>query len=167
MITAIVYSSQTGFTKAYAGLLAEKTGLPAYRLSERPEAQEVLYLGWLRAGKIVGLEEARKHYKTPCVCAVGMSPASESQTLRLRRENKVLGEDQLFYLQGGLDLARLKPPVRLVLKAICRSAAKKLSALSSRTPGEEATLQMTRGPYSAVSADNLADVLAWYEKTKG
>ena len=75
-------------------------------------------LGWLRAGKIVGLEEARKHYKTPCVCAVGMSPASESQTLRLRRENKVLGEDQLFYLQGGLDLARLKPPVRLVLKAI-------------------------------------------------
>jgi len=162
MIHAIVYSSQTGTTKAYAELLSKLTGLPASPLSARPEAKEVIYFGWLRAGAVVGLAEARRRWKVPCVCAVGMSPCSEAQTNELRRKNRVLGEDALFYLQGGLNLQKLKPPVRLVLKAICASAAKQLSAKQTLTPSEQATLRMTQGAYSAVSEENLADALAWY-----
>ena len=36
-LTAIVYTSHTGFTKRYAGMLARASGIPAYDLSQRKE----------------------------------------------------------------------------------------------------------------------------------
>jgi len=164
MIHAIVYTSQTGHTKAYAELLSRLTDIPAYPLSAHPEAKEVVFLGWVRAGSIVGLGEARKYWKLPCVCAVGMSPGTPELERELRRNNGVLGEAALFYLQGGLDLAQLKWPVRLVLAAIAKSARKTLEAKNTRTAAEEQTYRMTLGPYSCVSEANLADVLAWCRK---
>jgi hypothetical protein len=164
MIHAIVYTSQTGNTKAYAELLSRLTDIPAYPLSAKPEAKEVIFLGWLRAGGIVGLREAEKLWKVPCVCAVGMSPSSQEQVNELRRKNKVFGETQLFYLQGGLDLGKLKGPVKLVLTLIAKSAGKKLAAMKTRTPSEEATYRMTKGPYSCVSEANLKGVVDWCRK---
>ena len=59
---AIVYTSQTGFTRQYAQLLSEKTGVPAYELKEAagklPRDSEVFYMGWLMAGSVKGLERA-------------------------------------------------------------------------------------------------------------
>ncbi|MDD6610969.1 MAG: hypothetical protein PUE91_01980 [Clostridiales bacterium] len=47
--TAIVYTSNTGFTEQYARLLGQKTGLPVYALSEAgkalPPRSSILYLG--------------------------------------------------------------------------------------------------------------------------
>ena len=60
---AIVYTSQTGFTARYAALLAERTGLPCRPLKEAaalPRGTAVIYLGWLCAGGIKGLKEARR-----------------------------------------------------------------------------------------------------------
>ena len=53
---AIVYTSDTGYTAEYAKILAERTGLPVYSISDASTKLEknssVIYLGWLMARKI-------------------------------------------------------------------------------------------------------------------
>ena len=75
-LSAIVYTSQTGFTRRYAEMLAQKTGLPACEMGAPAPARGtgVLYLGWLRAGGVQGLAKARRRWDVKGVCAVGMSP---------------------------------------------------------------------------------------------
>ena len=55
---AVVYTSNTGYTRQYAQLLGERTGLPVYSLEEAqralPSGSSVLYLGWLMAGTVKG-----------------------------------------------------------------------------------------------------------------
>ena len=59
---AIVYTSQTGFTRKYAELLAEKVQLPALSSQEAqkvlPRDSEIFYMGWLAAGSVKGLDRA-------------------------------------------------------------------------------------------------------------
>ena len=73
---AIVYTSNTGYTRQYATLLGEKTGLPVYSLEEAasrlPCGNCVIYLGWLMAGKVQGYAKAAKRYQIAAVCGVGM-----------------------------------------------------------------------------------------------
>ena len=49
---AVVYTSNTGYTRRYAEMLGEKTGLPVYALSaakaELARGSRVIYLGCLR-----------------------------------------------------------------------------------------------------------------------
>ena len=88
--SAIVYASATGFTRRYADLLAERTGLPCFALGAVPgpaRGAAVLYLGWLCAGGIKGLRKARARYKVQAVCAVGMSPAGTAYTDQVRAQN--------------------------------------------------------------------------------
>ncbi len=88
--SAIVYASATGFTRRYADLLSERTGLPCFALGAVPgpdRGAAVLYLGWLCAGGIKGLRKARARYKVQAVCAVGMSPAGTAYTDQVRAQN--------------------------------------------------------------------------------
>ena len=61
-MNAIIYTTNTGSTKNYAKLLAQKTGLPAYSLAEAKKqvfaGAEVIYLGWIMAGSVKGYAEA-------------------------------------------------------------------------------------------------------------
>lgn len=166
MISAIIYTSATGHTAQYAQLLCEATGLPVYSLKDSAAlaaGREVIFLGWLMAGKIQGLAEARKRFSVKCACCTGMSPESESLTHKLRLDNRVLGSDQLFYLQGGYDPARLNAAYRLVMNAICAKLRRELGARSDLNEGEQATLKMAQGAYSCVSAEKLRPVLSWFQ----
>ncbi len=168
MITAIVYSSLTGHTRQYADLLSAATGLPAYALGEEPLSQDaqVIYLSWLSAGRIVDLSKARKKYRVVCVCASGMSPASETLNAKLRRSNAIGDGTPLFYLQGGLDLEALPAQFRPVMRLICRHTEKQLSARQVLTPSEAETLKMARGRSSAVSESNIVPVVRWFRSTQ-
>ena len=56
----IVYESKTGFTKKYADMLAAKTGLkvfPVKEISKVGKDEEIIFLGWMKAGKIQGLNK--------------------------------------------------------------------------------------------------------------
>ena len=117
---AIVYTSQTGFTARYAALLAERTGLPCRPLKEAaalPRGTAVIYLGWLCAGGIKGLKEARRRFRTAAVCAVGM--AAEVEEAKLRRDNRLEGVP-LFYLRGGYAPDRLTGPYKWAMSAMAR-----------------------------------------------
>lgn len=61
MISAIVYTSNSGYTAEYARMLGELTGLPVYdlhRVSDPQPQREVIFLGWLMAGNVKGYAKA-------------------------------------------------------------------------------------------------------------
>ena len=160
---AIVYTSNTGYTRQYAMLLGEKTGLPVYSLDEAaeklPAGNCIIYLGWLMAGKVQGYAKAAKRYRVQAVCGVGMGETG-SQIQDLRKTNRLSPSMPVFTMQGGFDLDRLGG----VYKLMIHTAGKGLAAKKNRSPQEEAMLALLHHGGSYVSEENLEAVLGWYRK---
>ena len=52
---AIVYTSHTGSTAQYAYLLGRELGITVYNsMRELEKDTEIIYLGWIMAGKVQG-----------------------------------------------------------------------------------------------------------------
>lgn len=165
--TAIVYTSNTGFTAQYARLLAEETGLPVYPLKEAPRAlpggSPVLYLGWLMAGTVQGYGKAVKQFSIPAVCGVGMG-ANGSQDADIRKANRIPDTLPVFTLQGGFDRSKLRGVYKLMMTVITKTVGKQLARKPHRTPEETDMLELLQSGGSRVSRENLAAVLAWYRE---
>lgn len=115
MISAIVYTSNSGYTAEYARMLGELTGLPVYdlhRVGDPQPQREVIFLGWLMAGNVKGYAKADRLYKVRAVCQVGMGPATKAASDKLRQKLKLAPEVQVFTLQGGFDIRRLHGPYK-------------------------------------------------------
>lgn len=106
----IVYESKTGFTKRYAEMLSAKTGLRVFQVKELARVsrdEEIIFLGWIKAGKIQGLDKLKK-YNVKAVCGSGVGRTAEPDTETLTARNKI-GDKPFFYLRGGcLPLKELK-----------------------------------------------------------
>ena len=164
---SIVYTSNTGYTAEYARLLGEKTGLPVYSLAEAEQklaaGNRVIYLGWLMAGKVQGYKKAAKRYKVQAVCGVGMG-GTGSQLQEARKANAIPEKTPLFTLQGGFDIQKLSGVYKLMMTIMVKTAGKGLAEKQDRTPDEDVMLEMLTQGGSRVSAENLAEVLAWVEQ---
>lgn len=77
MIKAVVYESNTGFTKRYAELFAAKLELPCYTIKEAAKntekGAEIVFFGWIYANKIKCLKKACKRWNVVCAAGVGMN----------------------------------------------------------------------------------------------
>ena len=164
---SIVYTSNTGYTAEYARLLGERTGLPVYSLAEAEQklaaGNRVIYLGWLMAGKVQGYKKAAKRYKVQAVCGVGMG-GNGSQLQELRKANAISEKTPLFTLQGGFDIQKLSGIYKLMMTIMVKTAGKSLAEKQDRTPEEDVMLEMLTKGGSRVSAENLADVLDWWNR---
>lgn len=159
----VVYSSNTGYTEQYAKLLAKQLDVPAYSLDNVPDChkgREVVYLGWLMNGSIVGCKKAAKLYKLRAACGVGMSPPNDSLPEALRKKSGVPGSVPVFYLQGGFNMQKLNLPFKLIMQVINKKTQERLSAKGSLSPAEQITYNMTQGEASAVDEAALAPVIA-------
>ena len=162
----IVYKSNTGYTEQYAKLLGDALDMPSYSLDKVPKCHkggEVIYLGWLFAGNIVGYKKAAKLYKVRCVCGVGMGAPTPEPVPGFRAKMGIPQSTAVFYLQGGFDINRLTGPMKLIMKAKCKEIAGRLSVRAELNPAEQATHDMTKRAVSCVSRENLAEVIAWYK----
>lgn len=163
-VTAIVYTSNTGYTAQYAHLLGTQTGLPVYALSEAREKLEagsgILYLGWLMAGRVQGYQKAAKRYQVRAVCGVGMG-ATGSQLEDLRKANGFQDGFQVFTLQGGFDLSKLRGVYKLMMTIMAKTVGEKLKKQANRTREEEAMWKLLTQGGSCVSLENLRAVLEW------
>lgn len=159
---AILYTSNTGTTAAYARLLGEATGLPVYALNDagalKPGA-EVIYLGWLMAGEVKGYKKAEGRYAVRALCGVGMGK-SGSQIEDVRNRNNAPSLP-VFTLQGGFDLAKLQGIYKFMMLIMKKTVGAKLSKKSDRTPEEDDMLDMLMNGGNRVSVENLAPVLDW------
>ena len=159
--SAIVYASATGFTRRYADLLSERTGLPCFALGTVPgpdRGAAVLYLGWLCAGGIKGLRKARARYKVQAVCAVGMSPAGTAYTDQVRAQNH-LENLPFFYLRGGYAPEKLTGFYRAMMAPMARL----VSRAPAETEADRAMRDAFRDGGDWVSPERLAPVLAWLD----
>lgn len=62
-----------------------------------PTGTEIIYLGWIMAGKIQRFGLARKKYKICAVCAVGMGQTG-TQRKEIREKNNIPGKIPVFTL---------------------------------------------------------------------
>ena len=164
--TAVVYTSNTGYTAQYASLLGGETGLPVYSLAEAEQnlaqGTPVIYLGWLAAGIVRGYARAAKRFDLRALCAVGMG-ACGSQTEDVRRANALPEGLPLFTLQGGFDLKKLRGVYKFMMLVMSGTVAKKLAAKPERTPDESDKLDLFQNGGNRVSLSNLRPVLEWLE----
>lgn len=162
---AIVYTTNTGSSKAYAEMLGEKTGLPVYAwdtVQSAPESgAEIIYIGWLMAGSVVNLEKARKKYTVRAVCAVGLT-ASAEMVQNVRTRNKLPADLPLFLVQGAYDKQKLRGMYRFAMNIVGAMLEKKIAAIADRSDEEERILTMLREGGSGVNEAYLAPLLAWY-----
>lgn len=159
---AIVYTSNTGLTESYARMLAEKTGLPVYRIEEAkeklPKKDSVIYLGWLMAGKIVGYKKAKKRYALSAVCGVGLGDTG-AQDEGARRANKVPSDIPVFTLQGGMDHAKLTGIYKSMIDVLTKVMKKK----KNKTEDEEKMTALLISGGNYVSEKNLEAVMEWWK----
>ena len=123
----IVYESKTGFTKRYAEMLAAKTGMKVYRvneLSKIDKKEEIVFLGWMKVGRIQGLKKVRK-FNVKAVCGSGTGRAGEPNAETIITGNK-LEKIPFFYAQGGcLPLKDLKGTDRFMMSMFAKMLKKR------------------------------------------
>ena len=168
MISAIVYTSNSGHTAQYARLLGQATGLPVNDLRQmrnpQPD-QEVIYLGWVMADQVMGLHKALKMFKVRAICRVGMSPAGKTASDALKA-NLGLTDTEVFSLQGGFDMKKLHGPYRWIMLVKCRQIKKMLEEKGNLSPAQQLTYDMVTKGASNVSMENLQGVIDWYQQNK-
>ena len=166
---AIVYTSNTGYTEKYAQLLAEETGLPVYSLEkarhELAQGTEIIYLGWLMAGQVMGLKKALKMFKVRAVCQVGMGPASRAASAALKAKLDV-PDVEAFTLQGGFDIKKLHGPYKWIMLLKCRQIKKMLEEKESLNEAQQMTYDMATKGASNVKEENLQGIIEWYNQNK-
>ena len=161
----IVYTSNTGFTERYARHLAQILKCEALSLKDAiscvRKKSEIIYLGWVNAGKIEGLKKASKNFKPICVCGVGIAPPSDEVTVSLMDGNG-LHHLPFFYLHGGFDYDRLRGGNRLKMN-IARSLLKKsIDKKENPTESEKNLLVILNNGADFVDVDKVKSIADWF-----
>lgn len=163
----IVYQSKTGFTRQYAEMLSKSANIKALSLEEAqsvlPKGETILFMGWLMAGHISGIDQAVRLWNVKAACGVGMSPASDSVLATMTKANYVPGAP-LFYLPGGWAPKKVGWFQRRAVGMVTRSIRKTLrEKRSKRTAQEQTYYDMLVKGGSMVEFRNLKSVQEWLE----
>ena len=164
----IVYGSNTGFTREYAGMLGKAEKLKVFSAEEAegrvsPE-EPVLYMAPLMAGHISGIDQAVKKFSVTGACGVGMSPATRQVLDTLTKANYVPNAP-IFYLQGGWAPKKVGWLKRRMVGMATKSMRESLRDKGSRrTPEEEAQYQMLLQGGSFVAFENLETIREWMKE---
>ncbi len=173
MKTLIIYTSQTGFTKKYAGWLAErmKGDILDLKEAQKKEAvffdgyQAICYGGWAMAGNLVKSKwfldksSAWKDKKLAVFC-VGGSP-NDNPDVEVCLQ-KILTDEQrkyikAFYCQGGFNYEKMNGPSKLAMKMFVGALKKKKDA----TEEEKTMAKMISSSYD-ISDIKYIDPIAEY-----
>ncbi len=164
MLKAVVYTSQTGFTEQYARMLAGKAGLGCYTVKEAKKRlnkeDEYIYMGWLSAGKIVGLSKAKRLSAPAAIAAVGISAPDLAYEEKLKKQNK-LGETAFFYLQGGFAREKLRGIPKMMMNAAHSSLLKAAKAQKDPTPQQKKAAELLEYGGSCVTKEALIPLIGW------
>lgn len=169
MKTAVIYSSQTGFTRRYARWIAEAAGADCLALPEAKKADlsgydAVVFGGWACAGGIRDLKWFKARMgswsgKKLIVFCVGASPMESPEVGPALRRNFTPAEWErvrAFYCPGGLSYERMPAPSRLLMKLFARS----LQAKRDKTEAEALMARMVAASYDISDRKYIEPILA-------
>ena len=149
MSRVIIYKSKTGHTERYARMLSEELNIPCYSYKDAivSKNDEVIFLSYIYASKIMGLSKILKKYNVKVVIAVGALAYSKDYLNTLKDANNI--KLPFFYLRGGIDYSKLNFFFRKFLPVIGKDIAKDNKEL----------LNLFKNGGDFVTKDNLNEVL--------
>lgn len=157
MIKAIVYNSNTGHTEEYAKILSEKINVPYYDIKtirkELRQNDEIIYLGWICASRICGINKVTKKYKVKCCGAVGAYAFDEKYIQEIKKGNKL--EIPLFYLRGGINYKKLKGIKKKVFQMFGNAMEKE------NRPENRELINLLKNGGNYVSEKNLEQLITY------
>lgn len=163
MVKAIVYKSETGFTKEYAEILSKKLNIPYYTIREAKKElkrkDEIVYLGWICAGRISGIDRVRNRYNVKCYGSVGAFPKEDNYIQTLIKSN-ALENDKVFYLRGGLNLKKLKGYKKIIVKIVGNMLKKD----NKEKEGSKELTRIFNEGASFVNSKNLSEMINYIKK---
>ena len=149
MSRVIIYKSKTGHTERYAKMLSEELNIPCYSYKDAivSKNDEVIFLSYIYASKIMGLSKILKKYNVKVVIAVGALAYSKDYLNTLKDANNI--KLPFFYLRGGIDYSKLNFFFRKFLPVIGKDIAK----------DDKELLNLFKKGGDFVNKDNLKEVL--------
>ena len=158
-MVSIVYVTNAGSSKRYAEMLSEKTGYPCYDFAHSDDAvgTEVIFIGWVMAGAVQSLSEARVKFGTlKAVVAVGMMK-SESQDASVKEKNSI--SEPFFSLTGAFDMKKLSGMYKMMMGMMVKMIKSKLK--DSDDPKAKEVVEKFEEGFDMVSEENLSEILGF------
>ena len=156
----IVYETNTGSSEKYALMLSEKTGLEAMSLAkavkEFPEKEEIIFIGWIMAGTVQGLQKAREAFTVRAVCPVGLSKGEKNDN-EIKEKNSVT--EPMFTLQGNFHIDELKGMYKMMMGMMLKMLKGKLK--ENPHPDSDKFITAIETGVDCVSEENLAGIIEW------
>lgn len=166
MKTAIIYVSQTGFTKQYAEWLSEEVQGDCMTVAEAEKKDlsgydAVVFGGWCFAGSIKKLDWFKKKAaqwadKKKVVYAVGASPLENPELQEGLRKNftdEEWAQISVFYCPGGLCYEKMNGVSRVMMKMFVRMLAK------NKSEKEQAMAKMLSKSYDISDRKYIAPIV--------
>ena len=172
MKTAVIYTSQTGFTRRYAQWIAEGAGADCFELKQARRQDfsnydAIVFGGWICAAMVRHLDWFVQQLpgwsgKRLIAFAVGGSPAGSPDIPGFME--KTFGTEALrpvsaFYCPGGLSYENMRAPSRAMMKLFVKSVA----ARKDKAPHEEEAARMMAHSYDLSDRKYIAPILALLE----
>ena len=156
MSRVVIYKSKTGHTKKYAKMLSEELNFTCYSYKDAKvnDNDEVIFLSYIYASKIMGLSKILKKYNVKVIIAVGAMPYSKDYLNTLKDANNI--KLPFFYLRGGIDYNKLNLFFKKFLPIISKDIAK----------DDKELLNLFKNGGDFVSKDNLKDIFVFLKKRR-
>ena len=149
MCRVIIYKSKTGHTERYARMLSKELHIPCYSYKDAKVSKndEIIFLSYIYASKIMGLSKILKKYNVKVIIAVGALAYSKDYLNTLKNTNNI--KLPLFYLRGGIDYSKLNFFFRKFLPVIGKDLAK----------DDKELLNLFKNGGEFVTKDNLKEII--------
>lgn len=168
MKTIVIYNSQTGFTKRYAGWIAKETGADCLELSAAKKRdlsayKAIIFGGWACAGGISKLNWFKSNIgrwtdKKLIVFCVGASPIDSPEVEPCLRQNFTESEFKkvsVFYCPGGLCYENMSMTSKLMMKMFVKT----LKAKKNKTKEDREMINIISASYDISDQKYIEPIL--------
>ena len=167
MKTAVIYNSQTGFTKRYAEWIAEATDADCFELSEAKKKDlsvygAIVFGGWACAGSISKLSWFKNNIDKWTDKKLIASPLDNLEiepALKKNFSEAELNRVNVFYCPGGFNYEKMSAPLRLMMKIFIKS----LKGKKDKTEEDEEMIKIISSSYDISDKKYIEPILKCLE----
>lgn len=173
MKTIVIYNSQTGFTKRYAGWIAEAARADCLELAAAKKKNltaydAIIFGGWACVGSISKINWFKSKIdqwtdKKLIAFCVGGSPADNPEIDLALKQNFNESDQKridIFYCPGGFNYEKMSVPSKLMMKMFIKT----LKAKKHTTEAEQEMIKMISSSYDISDKKYIVPILQCLKK---
>ena len=167
MIIAIVYNSETGYTKKYAEMLSECISLPMFNIEDAKKllrkGSEIIFMSWVKNGKLQNYNQVSKYFKIKMVAIDGLDNLTDNQKIFFKGQNNI-DCNKLYFLKGGIDLGKLSYINRQKLESYTKKLKEKYLKTGNVSTEDYEFVEMCEKGGSYINIKYLKDMVEEFKK---